>query len=147
MSTLDTPTTSARAASVDAAQPLSARAGLTPPGRSRQAVGFRPGLTTLSLSGELDLACSARLDRALRRLDRSPGTVDVDLAAVTFADSHGVQPLLDAAERRRVGGIPALRLVDVSPAVTWLLDLLGSPLGDQPNSAVARESDRPRGST
>lgn len=90
-----------------------------------EAIGASSGPTTIALFGELDLSSVARLEHALRRLDQTPGRVDVDLGAVTFADSHGIQPLLDAVQRRREGGFPALRLVDVSPAVRWVLDLLG----------------------
>lgn len=93
------------------------------------ATAVRPNPTRIALDGELDLACAARLDRMFRRLERTPGPVDVDLGAVTFADTHGLAPILNSAQRRRDRGVPLLHLVDVSPPVAWLLDLLGSPLG------------------
>jgi anti-sigma B factor antagonist len=116
-----------------------------PPPRWSAAVSVRSGRTTLTLGGELDLACAVRLDRALRRLDKVPGRVEVDLGAVTFADSHGVRPLLDASRRRRDGGVRALRLASVSPAVRWVLDLVGSTQADRPDIAMDLPP-RPRGS-
>jgi len=116
---------------------LTAPDASTPPPWSAT-VSVRSDRTTLTVAGELDLACAARLDHALRRLDHSPGTVEIDLRAVSFADSHGMKPILDAARRRRDAGIPALLLARVGPEVSWVLQLLGLAPGERPDTALKR---------
>lgn len=80
----------------------------------------------VSVAGELDLASVGLLVAMLRHVRRSPPPsrgavaaldqvdVDVDLTAVTFADSHGLAPLLDSRTR----------IVAASTAVRRLLLLL-----------------------
>lgn len=82
----------------------------------------------VSVAGELDLASVglliAMLDHVRQGLHRRAGattaleevTVDVDLTAVTFADSHGLTPLLDSPTR----------IVAASSAVRYVLTLLRS---------------------
>ncbi|MDQ3432880.1 MAG: hypothetical protein M3467_11820 [Actinomycetota bacterium] len=79
----------------------------------------------VSVAGELDLASVGLLIAMLRHVRRSlpprrgavaldQVDVDVDLTAVTFADSHGLAPLLDSRTR----------IVAASTAVRRLLLLL-----------------------
>ena len=81
---------------------------------------------TLALSGELDLECEVGLTALLVRMEAWPDTLVVDLAAVTFADSHGLQVLFDSARRRRDARLPALLLSDPGPFLAQLLCLLGA---------------------
>jgi anti-anti-sigma factor len=56
----------------------------------------------LALTGDIDLAAASGLKRTLERIDRMPDmTLHVDMATVTFLDSTGVRPLVDAARHRR----------------------------------------------
>jgi stage II sporulation protein AA (anti-sigma F factor antagonist) len=79
----------------------------------------------LRIAGEVDLAVVPDLDRAVRDLH---GTgfrhVVVDLSAVSFMDSAGLEWLLDATREAQRSG-RALSLIDGSPAVSRLLDLTG----------------------
>ncbi len=81
---------------------------------------------TLALSGELDLDCQAELAALLARMETLPDLLVVDLAAVTFADSYGLQVLFDSARHRRDARRPALLLSDPSPFLAWVLCLLGA---------------------
>lgn len=98
----------------------------------------------VSVAGELDLASVglliAMLDHVRRNLPPHTGAVvaldqvdvDVDLTAVTFADSHGLAPLLDSRTR----------IVAASTAVRRLLLLL-SDLQLMPPSARPASRLRP----
>ena len=94
--------------------------------------GLHPGLTvdviddgsshTLLVAGEVDLGSSAYLRDALLDLSAGGGDVIVDLADVTFADSHLGHVLVDfQATQQRRGG--RLRLVNIPPRVWRLLVL------------------------
>lgn len=95
----------------------------------------------VSVAGELDVASvgllAAMLDYVRRSVDRhgratvALDDIDVDLTGVTFADSHGLAPLLDS---------PA-RIVGASGAVRRVLVLLRQePLPDPapPAAGAAR---------
>jgi anti-anti-sigma regulatory factor len=89
----------------------------------------------LVVHGDLDQDGAALLDAVVEHV--APGTgqpVPVDLGAVDFADTHGIEPLL----RRDVVVLAA------SPAVHRLLRLVGAPpvRGVQPR---LRYRHRPRG--
>lgn len=81
----------------------------------------------IEVAGELDLdsagLLTAMLEHVRRRRQRPGtadlhrGTVDVDLAGVTFADSHGIAPVLDSRTR----------IVATSEPVRRLLHLLHEP--------------------
>ena len=67
--------------------------------------------------GELDVSGASLLTAVLEHVqERGDEGVDVDLSGVTFADTHGLAPVLDG---------PAV-VVAASPAVRWVLDLLGA---------------------
>lgn len=84
------------------------------------------GQTTLILAGELDIACQADLAALLLRLEATSRVLVVDLAAVTYADSHGLLPLFDDARRRRDARLPALLLSGPSVFLARVLGLLGA---------------------
>lgn len=100
----------------------------------------------VSVAGELDLASagllSAMLDHVRRSWSRhmAPAPelhdldVDVDLTRVTFADSHGLAPVLDSRTR----------IIAVSSAVRRLLLLLGDlPLTSPPLPPVRQTPAAP----
>jgi anti-anti-sigma factor len=99
---------------------------------------------TLTVTGELDIFHGARLERTLRRLEQRDLPLDVNLAAVTFADTNGLDPLFASARRRKALGAP-LSLRQPSRPVTRVLTILGvanlEPL--EPTSWEA--ADRPAG--
>jgi anti-sigma B factor antagonist len=89
------------------------------------AVVPKKGNVTLCLTGEIDMSSAESIrDTALSAMQRHGTTVHVDLSAVTFMDSTGLQALL--ALRRRVelsGG--SLRLVGPTHTVMRILDVTG----------------------
>ncbi len=86
------------------------------------------GSTRLSCRGELDLAEAPRLDAILAVLEWQEVPVNVALGDVTFADSSGVRPLVDAAHRRADLNLPPLRLEGASRPVCRVFGLLGIAL-------------------
>jgi anti-sigma B factor antagonist len=59
----------------------------------------------LSLSGELDVASTGKLDEAIRQAEESDAqTIVVDLTDLEFIDSTGLSVLLDAYARNRGEG-------------------------------------------
>jgi anti-anti-sigma factor len=80
----------------------------------------RTGLR-LSVAGELDLSTGDRLAGALRRLDRAVPSV-VDLTGVTFADSTGLKPLVEAVRRHETTS--PLAVAGLSGPVRRVFDLL-----------------------
>ena len=57
------------------------------------------GHLTLDLSGELDLACTAMLDRDGHEDDTSVHDVVVDMSHLDFIDTAGVRALVEVKER------------------------------------------------
>jgi anti-sigma B factor antagonist len=86
--------------------------------------GSEGDYTVLELSGELDLASSADLDRevmaAILRTDA--GALVLDLTALEFMDCSGLHVLLEAHRRCQRSGIE-LRLRGPRHAVRRVLDL------------------------
>jgi anti-anti-sigma factor len=85
------------------------------------------GVVALTISGEVDLASSARFKRAFdAELDRfpPPREVHADLAAVDFMDSMGVAVLLHARERARERG-SRLVVTSTSPFLDRLFQVSG----------------------
>ena len=91
-------------------------------------------IALVTVSGELDLLAAAKLARPLRELivDRRPAGIDLDMSAVPFMDSTGIQVLVSALADARAAGI-TLRVSDASQPVrrvlgmTGLLETLGLP--------------------
>lgn len=83
----------------------------------------------IRVSGELDLATAPLLRAAVDHVRRThvPVRVAVDLSRVTFADSHGLAPVVDDDHQ----------VVAASPTVRRVLHLLGPRL-PVVGSAVAR---------
>ena len=62
------------------------------------------GAAVVALSGELDLAGAAVLERELERLeDDSPGAIVLDLRRVEFMDSSGLRLIAVAMQRAQAG--------------------------------------------
>jgi anti-anti-sigma factor len=89
----------------------------------------------LRLGGEIDLVAAPELRRLLAKLDPLPITIHVDLSDVTFLDISGVQPLVEAAIRRRQRRFPPVLIGECSRAARRLLDIV--QLGGKPHLSVA----------
>jgi anti-sigma B factor antagonist len=76
------------------------------------------------LRGDLDLATSAKLERAVTA-DLLEGLVILDLAALSFCDSSGLRVLLDL-RRRTHGRAPGVRLAGPRSEVDRMLELSGT---------------------
>lgn len=94
----------------------------------------------LALEGELTIYRAAELKARLLEPLQDAGAVslDIDLSRVTELDSSGLQ-LLMLARRQALAQGGALRLVDHSPAVREVFDLLdlAGQFGDPPAMAPA----------
>ncbi len=87
----------------------------------------------LYLSGELDMAIAPELTLTLDDLDRMPAmTLHIDMAHMSFLDTTGVGPLVEAARRRRDHDWPPLLIEGTSRPAKRLLTLAG--LGSGPQS-------------
>ena len=87
-------------------------------------IGARSGALLVRVAGELDLAGGRRLQDALEPfLGRGPGLVELDLQAISFADSSGAMSLVDLANRIRQSG-GRLEIRRCSKAVVRLFDML-----------------------
>ena len=80
------------------------------------------GSTTLRVSGEVDLTTAPELERAVLAAQQ-PGTqLTLDLSAVEFLDSSGLQILLDADIRAREQG-SLLKVIAGTGEVARVLEL------------------------
>jgi anti-anti-sigma factor len=81
---------------------------------------------TVSLSGDLDMPATFRLEPYLERVTQHPGVaaLELELSDVEFIDSAGLGLLLATHERLGAAGI-SFWLADPSPAVRRMLDLTG----------------------
>jgi anti-sigma B factor antagonist len=78
---------------------------LTPAGELVVSRERRADMVVLSLSGELDLATSALLERELDAAEAArPMRLVVDLAGLEFIDSSGLNTLVQAHERASENG-------------------------------------------
>ena len=121
-----------------------------------------PGATVLSVAGELDVATApALLEEALRLLGRGDDRIVLDLAAVPFLDSSGINAIVGILRSTRHRGHVAIagpcravqrvfdltsldRLLPIAPSVPVAVDLL-----DRPSSVEAAfsRSDRSEATT
>jgi anti-sigma B factor antagonist len=84
----------------------------------------RPGAIVVA-SGELDLLTAPELRREIfARLEAGESEIVVEASAVEFIDATGIGVLIGAANAARGAG-GRLVLHAPSPAVSWLLDILG----------------------
>lgn len=79
----------------------------------------------LRVAGEIDLVAAADLTRLLVSLDRLNVPINVDLGAVSFLDSNGVEPLVEASRRRNIQRLPPLLIGRCSRRARRLLDVAG----------------------
>jgi anti-anti-sigma factor len=80
--------------------------------------------THLIVFGELDIDVADLLVDALADLERTPDASGVNLKNVTFADSWGLEPIVEAIRRSVMQrGIP-LRICCAAPAVQRIFDCL-----------------------
>ncbi|MEU1040661.1 STAS domain-containing protein [Streptomyces sp. NPDC005551] len=95
-----------------------------------------------TVEGFLDVDTVPELRRHLSgRVSRGSRHLLLDLAAVSFMDSSGINAIVQArAEARAVGG--SVRLISPTPAVRRILDLTGVnmavPSSDSVDDALAR---------
>lgn len=63
------------------------------------------GTTTVTLSGELDISETSRIEQELLAVERgSPPVLQLDLRGLTFIDSSGLRLILEADVRARKDG-------------------------------------------
>jgi anti-anti-sigma factor len=79
----------------------------------------------VELSGEIDLLAAPDLRHLLDSLHRLHSDVCLDLAAVSFMDTAGLEPLIEATRVRRDRKLPPLSLRNCSGPVLRLLDIIG----------------------
>jgi anti-anti-sigma factor len=78
------------------------------------------------LAGDIDLAAADDLSRLMVSLDlMAYMAVDVDLGEVTFLDSSGVGPLVEATRRRRRDHLSPLLIGKCGRAARYFLDVSG----------------------
>lgn len=63
-----------------------------------------PSAASVKVAGELDLATTPELKRALREAERLAPVVVLDLRDLAFMDSSGLHAILDASKRARQAG-------------------------------------------
>ena len=89
----------------------------------RALTSVREDRTTITVSGELDLATSPLLRRAAdEALARCPRCMEIDLGSVTFCDCSGLNVLLGARASARLEAIP-FTVVKARAPVTRLFQL------------------------
>jgi anti-sigma B factor antagonist len=85
-----------------------------------------PAPVTVSVTGEIDLACADELTTLLcTTVDAYPQGMDLDLASVRFCDCRGLGAVLTARESARRRG-RHFALGPHSPIVARLLELTGA---------------------
>jgi anti-anti-sigma factor len=90
-------------------------------------------MVCVSLAGEVDVATAPDVNRLMTTFDKVYMAVHVDLSDVTFLDTSGLQPLIEAARRRAAPGLPPLLIDGASRVVRRLLDAVqvgGDPVLD-----------------
>jgi anti-anti-sigma factor len=79
----------------------------------------------LLIAGELDVATASAVHAALSRLETTPDPCGVCLNDVAFADSNGLEPIVEAIRRAVAQRRTPLRICTASPAVRRIFDCLG----------------------
>lgn len=79
----------------------------------------------VKVEGELDIATTPQLERALREPELQVGLVVLDLREVAFMDTSGVHAIVDASTRARQVG-HRLFLLRGSPGVDRVFTLTGT---------------------
>lgn len=78
----------------------------------------------VAVSGEVDLATAATLERELLRAEQAHDVVALDLTSVSFLDSTGLHAIMDANLRLRDRG-GRLLIVQGPPQVSRVFELTG----------------------
>jgi anti-anti-sigma factor len=106
------------------------------------AAGYTLGLTIgrkfaqVRVDGEIDIAAAADLSRLMESLDLlAYMAVEVDLSGVTFLDSFGAAPLVEATRRRERDQLPPVLIMERSFAARYFLDAI--ELGGHPRLDLA----------
>lgn len=112
----------------------------------------------LVLTGELDVVNRPRFDALLQLAEWTGRPTTVDLAGVSFADSAGLEPLVESTRRRSASGAAPLRVIRPGRAAGRIFAVLGvglaptidvaawdaagrarpGPVGDQPATESGR---------
>jgi anti-anti-sigma factor len=102
----------------------------SPPNRLRIQTDGEPGATVLHLDGELDAGTVIELERSLTRLHAPARLLVLDLHALRFVDSLGLNMLFRAKEWAGANGVE-LRVVRAPVHVQRLIALaaLGATFG------------------
>jgi anti-anti-sigma factor len=90
--------------------------------------GTGDGCQVVAVSGELDLDSAAALEDTLTRalrMDPPPRLLAVDLSALAFCDSTGLNLLLQVRRAAEERAVP-LHLAGPPPAVSRLLEITGA---------------------
>ena len=83
-----------------------------------------PGLSVLTLAGELDMACAPEFAAHLERaIDAHCDCVVIDISRLTFMDSAGVRALLSGARTIQLDG-GAIVLAAPTPSILRVLELV-----------------------
>lgn len=78
----------------------------------------------IRLTGELDLACSARLKQTLCEAVATQRLIVLDLSGLAFMDSSGLHAMIDADNRARLRG-SKLVIIRGPPQIDRLFELVG----------------------
>jgi anti-anti-sigma regulatory factor len=104
-------------------------------GRTTHQLGLMLGRSaTVRLAGEIDVAAAADLSSLLDTLDMVVMPLGIDMAGVTFLDTHGIEPLMDAAVRRSEQKMGRVLIGERSPQAQFFLDV--AELGGRPQLDV-----------
>ena len=79
--------------------------------------------TRLAVSGELDLATAEEFAERVRQLSAAGATVLLDLSAVAFMDSSGLNALVNTIREARGADRPIELESELAPQVKRLLEL------------------------
>lgn len=77
----------------------------------------------VELFGEIDLLSAPDLTRLMDSLDLLGLPICVELGAVTFLDTAGIRPLVDAARRREQHRLPPILIGEASASARYLLNV------------------------
>ena len=81
--------------------------------------------TYLVVFGELDIFAVDRLNAALAHFETAPDACGVSLQHVEFADSWGLEPIVESIRRSVARRRTPLRICSAAPAVRRVFDCLG----------------------
>lgn len=88
--------------------------------------GAAGGVAVVAVTGDVDLAGAGRLGTAVgQALDARPAALVVDMSAVTFLDSSGLDQLVEARRAAAVAVVPLYLVVGGNRAVARPLEVTG----------------------